>query len=374
MKKLTAPRLIVGSPNVYADILHITGFRAPDSVVVLQTAEARHLVVSRMEEGRARLVNPALMVWTPESLDLPVSRRRRLADWALAVMRRAGVRRVDVPATFPLGTARRLERAGVRLHIVDGPLVPEREIKRSDEVESIRTAQRACVAAMRAARAMIRAARMRRDGELHLHGRSLTSEDIRRAINRVLLDLDCVGGEPIVACGREAADPHAIGHGPLRAGEPIVIDIFPQHLGSGYWGDITRTVVKGRPSARLARLYRAVLAAQLHGLSLVRAGQRYATIHRAVGRVLEQHGFHNRNTEGLAEGFIHGTGHGVGLEIHEAPSLGRGEGVLRAGQVVTIEPGLYYRDIGGLRVEDTVLVTRAGFEFLATCPKTWVIP
>jgi Xaa-Pro aminopeptidase len=374
MKKLTAPRLIVGSPNVYADIVHMTGFRAPDPVVVVQTAAARHLVVSRMEEGRARAAHPGLTVWTPETLRLPAARRRRLSSWALALVRQTGVRRVDVPASFPLGTARRLERAGVRLHIVEGAFLPERELKRADEIASLRTAQRACVAAMRAAWVMIRAARVQRSGALRLHGRVLTSEDVRRTINRVLLERDCAGGEPIVACGPDAADPHCIGHGPLRAGQPIVIDIFPQHLPTGYWGDITRTVVKGRPSARLARLYRAVLAAQLHGLSRVRAGVRYAAVHGGVSRVLEQHGFRNRTTGGLAEGFIHGTGHGVGLEIHEAPGLGRGAGVLRAGQVVTVEPGLYYRDIGGLRVEDTVVVTRTGFEFLAPCPKTWIIP
>ncbi len=374
MKKLTAPRLIVGSTNVYADILHITGFKAPDPVVVLQTAEARHLVVSRMEEGRARAVTPALTVWTPESLGLPIVKRRRLAEWALALIRTLGVRRVDVPASFPLGVARRLARAGANLQIVDGAFVPARGIKRADEIASLRAAQRACVAAMGAARDLIRAARVAANGELRLRGRALTSDDVRRAINRVLLDFDCWGGEPIVACGPEAADPHCIGHGPLRAGQPIVIDIFPQHVATGYWGDLTRTVVKGRPPARLARLYRAVLAAQRQGLSLVRAGRRYAAVHGGVSRVLAQHGFRNRTTGGLAEGFIHGTGHGVGLEIHEAPALGRGEGVLRAGQVVTIEPGLYYRDIGGLRIEDTVVVTRTGFEFLATCPKTWVIP
>jgi Xaa-Pro aminopeptidase len=373
MKKLTAPRLIVGSPNVYADILHITGFKAPDPVVVLQTQTERHLAVSRMEEGRARAVNPGLTVWTPETLGLPAS-QRRLSDWALALVRRAAVRRVEVPATFPLGIARRLERAGVRLHVADGAFVPERACKRADEIAHLRTAQRACVAAMRAAWALLRDARVNRAGELRLCGRVLTAGDVRRAINRVLLDLDFAGGEPIVACGPASADPHCIGHGPLRAGQPIVIDIFPQHLTTGYWGDITRTVVKGRPPARLARLYRAVLGAQLHGLSLVRAGQRCATIHRGVSRVLEQHGFQNRSAAGLAEGFIHGTGHGVGLEIHEAPMLGRGEGVLRAGQVVTVEPGLYYRDIGGVRVEDTVVVTRTGFEFLATCPKTWILP
>jgi len=373
MEKLTAPKLMLGSPNVYADILHVTGFKAPDPVIVLQTRTACFLMVSRMEAGRARATNPALTVMTPEELKMPVSQRRRLSAWAVALLKHAGVKRADVPSAFPLGVARRLEGAGIRLRVVEGAFVPERAVKRADEIEHLRTAQRATVEAMGVARDVIRRAHIGRGGELRLGGAPLTAERVRRAINLALLERDCIGGEPIVACGAQAVDPHAVGHGPLRAGEPIVIDIFPQHVETGYWGDLTRTVVKGRPSPTVIRLYRAVLAAQARGLALVRAGRRCSAIHRAVSLVLERHGFASRTIEGVSEGFTHGTGHGVGLEIHEAPSLSRADGVLRAGHVVTVEPGLYYRDQGGMRIEDTVVVTRTGFEYLATCPKTLVI-
>lgn len=374
MEKLTEPQLMLGSPNVYADILHVTGFKASDPVVVLRTRESTFLAVSRMELGRARAVNPALNVKSPEDLGLAPRQRRRLAAWALALVRQAGVRRVAVPSVFPLGPARRLERAGVRLRVVQGPFIAEREIKTAKELAHLRVTQQAAVAAMRAAFQAIRDARVARGGELRLAGRVLTSESLRRTINRVLLDLDCAGGEPIVACGADGADPHCIGHGPLRAGQPTVIDIFPQHLETGYWGDITRTVVKGRPSPTVARMYRAVLAAQTRGLALVRAGRSAAGVHRAVARIMEQHGFRNAMSGGLPEGFIHGTGHGVGLEIHEGPSLSGAGGRLKAGQVVTVEPGLYYREHGGLRIEDTVVVTRGGCEVLAACPKTLAIP
>ena len=374
MEKLTAPRLMLGTPNVYADILHATGFQAPDPVVVLCTQKAVFLGVSRMELGRARAANPRLTVLAPEDLGLAAAQRRRLSAWALALVRRAGVRRVLVPAAFPVGAARRLERAGVRLRIVEGAFIAEREIKTPAELASLRAAQRATVTAMLAARSAIRRATVLRSGELRLGGRVLTSERVRQVINHVLLDLDCAGGEPIVACGADGADPHCIGHGPLRAGQPVVIDIFPRHQASGYWGDLTRTYVKGRPSATVVRMYRAVLEAQARGLSLVRAGRRGSAIHRAVARVLHAHGFRERTVQGLPEGFIHGTGHGVGLDIHEAPSLSRGGGPLKAGHVVTVEPGLYYRAHGGMRIEDTVVVTAAGCEVLATCPKSLVVP
>ena len=373
MKKLTAPKLMIGSPNVYADILYTTGFKAPDAVVVLQTRQACFLAVSRMEVGRARAANPALTVVTPEDLGVPAAQRRRLSAWAVALLRRAGAKRADVPASFPFGAARRIEGAGMRLRVAEGAFIPQRVIKRPDELDHLRAAQRATVAAMGTARELIRQAHVGRNGELRLSGAPLTAERVRRAINAALLERDCIGGEPIVACGAQGADPHGVGHGPLRAGEPIVIDIFPQHQETGYWGDLTRTVVKGQPSATVRRMYRAVLAAQAGALALVRAGRRVAAIHRAVSVILERQGFANRTVDGVPEGFIHGTGHGVGLEIHEAPSLARTDGVLRAGHVVTVEPGLYYREHGGMRIEDTVIVTRTGFEYLATCPKTLLV-
>jgi Xaa-Pro aminopeptidase len=116
-------------------------------------------------------------------------------------------------------------------------------------------------------------------------------------------------------------------------------------------------------------MYQAVKKAQTEALASLRAGVRVASIHQGVIDRFTAMGFETRLTDGVPEGFIHGTGHGVGLEIHEAPSLGLGEGVLRAGQVVTVEPGLYYTDVGGIRIEDTVVVTREGFDYLATCPK-----
>lgn len=374
MKKLTAPRLMLGIPNIYADILHVTGFKAPDPVLVLETRRERFLVVRPLELGRARAASPGLTVLAPSDLDLPKAKKGDLAACAVALLRRAGLRRVTVPAIFPVGPARQLEAAGVGVRVVEGSFVPERAVKRPDEIDKIRRVQDAAVASMRAAFERLRQATVARNGELRFGGAALSAEALRRYINRVLLDRDCAGGEPIVACGADGADPHCIGHGPLKAGEPIVIDIFPQHLESGYWGDITRTVVKRRPSFAVRRMYRAVLDAQTTALAAVRAGRSCAAVHRAAARTLVRHGFKNRTVDGLPEGYIHGTGHGVGLDIHEAPSLARTAGTLVAGQVVTVEPGLYYREHGGMRIEDTVVVTPDGCDILVPCPKSLVIP
>jgi Xaa-Pro aminopeptidase len=173
----------------------------------------------------------------------------------------------------------------------------------------------------------------------------------------------------IVAGGPQSADPHERGHGPLRAGQPIVIDIFPQHMETGYWGDITRTVVRGRAPAALRAMYRAVREAQEDALRAVRPGVSGATVHRGVVATFARRGFATGVVDGKQVGFFHGTGHGVGLQVHEAPSLALAHRRLPRGAVVTVEPGLYYPEIGGVRIEDTVVVTADGCEVLAACSK-----
>lgn len=371
MKKLTTPILLVGSPAELSDLRYITGFAAVDPVVALCTATATHLVVPSMELGRARRqARRGVRVLTPRDLPIRETQRCRVRFWALGLLRSLGLRRVLVPPAFPVGVARALERAGVRVAVADTLLFPSRAVKSRRELAALKNAQGAAAAAMRRALKLIAASRADRAGFLRCGGRRLKAEDVRRVIDGMLAEHGAVARETIVACGRDSADPHEQGAGPLRAGEPIVIDIFPQSRATGYWGDITRTVVKGKPSAKLARMYAAVKAAQESALAQLRGGVNGTTLYRNVVRVFDARGFHTVVGKGRAEGFTHSLGHGVGLDIHEVPSLGPVRARLRAGNVVTVEPGLYYRDTGGVRIEDTVLVTARGFRYLAKCPKT----
>jgi len=369
VKKLTVPRLLIGSAFESADILYATGFSAPDPVLLLDDHGRRTLVVSPLEYGRARRLARGCAVLTPADLPLAKPDRRRLSGWALGALRRAGIRRVQVAPTFPVGIVRRLEKSGIRVAVAEGQPYPRREVKSTVEVRHIRIAQRAAVAAMRTAIRLIRRARIAPDRRLVLDGRHLTAERVRHAIDLVLFRHDCLARETIVAGGRLSADPHERGAGPLRAGEPIVLDIFPQHRRTGYWGDLSRTVCRGPAPERLKTMYAAVRAAQAQAIRQIRAGASATVIHQSVEQSFRARGFATELRGGRICGFIHSTGHGVGLDIHEAPALRAGGQRLKRGHVVTFEPGLYYPDIGGVRIEDVVQVTARGCRCLAPLEK-----
>lgn len=368
MKKLETALLLAGIPETHADLRYACGFTAPDPVVFLAAPRRRILLVNEMEAGRARRTVRRAAVCTPSELSLNREQRRSLAGWIAGLLKRERIRRVRVDGQFPLGLARTLEAAGIRVDLAEGPVFPEREIKRPDERAALRAAQRAAVAAMRQAVALLRAAQPGRDGILRLEGRPLSADRLRAEVAKALLERGCEGSELIVAGGPQSADPHQTGRGLLRAHQPIVLDFFPRHQASGYWGDLTRTVVRGAAPPRLAAMYRAVKAAQAAVLAAVRPGASGADLHARAAQILKEHGFEDRTRHGAAEGFIHSTGHGVGLAIHERPRLSPTGSILKPGHVVTVEPGLYYRAIGGVRIEDTVEVTPTGCAPLAVCP------
>jgi Xaa-Pro aminopeptidase len=164
-------------------------------------------------------------------------------------------------------------------------------------------------------------------------------------------------------------DPHRVGSGPLRPNRAIILDVFPQSIETGYWADMTRTVVRGRASEGLRRMYRAVAEAQDAALATIRDGVDGKEAHQAVLGVFKEYGFKTGKIDGRMQGFFHGTGHGVGLEIHEPPRLNARGGPLRAGMAVTVEPGLYYTRWGGVRIEDLVVVTKTGCRNLTRFPR-----
>ena len=353
------------------DVRHATGLVAPDPFCLLALGSRLHLLVSALEASRARKSCPSAKIHTPADLfgdSIPT--RRALGDQVLKLVKTLGFRVVEAGPYFPLGIARALERGGVKVQLSQASAFPRRAVKSPREIAAIAKSQQAAVAALRAAVRSIRAAKISSTGILKCGGKSLTSECIKELVGQTLLRRNCSAEGTIVAVGPQGARPHDTGSGPLRAGVPIVIDIFPRDNDTGFWGDITRTVVRGRASEKVRKMHRDVLAAQKIALAMLRPGVESRAVQRAVETYFREAGHETRlSPPGKECGFIHSVGHGVGLDIHESPGLRNEPGRLRAGNVVTVEPGLYYPGLGGVRIEDTVVVTRTGHKVLASFPK-----
>lgn len=366
MKKLAPVHILISSTKNAANIRYLCGTEPPETAVLIQTGRRGTLIVSEMEYNRLRRsVNRGITVVHPEMIGS--TWKKGPADW---IKKSVAGKKISVGSDFPLGLAEKLRRAGFKLKISEEAVCPQREIKTADENSAIQQAQRAAVAAMNAAIKQIAAAKIGRDGILRCGKTVLTSEMVRATICHTLLDHDCIATETIVACGPRSADPHERGTGPLRAGQPIVLDIFPRSGTTGYWGDLTRTVCRGPAPAELKKMYNAVRAAHGFALKAVKDGAWTDDVHAAAAGELDRCGFKTGPINGIPQGFIHGTGHGVGLEIHEAPRVSSAvHKKLRAGNIITIEPGLYYSKLGGIRIEDTILVTKDGYQILAPCPK-----
>lgn len=231
-----------------------------------------------------------------------------------------------------------------------------------DKISAIEEAQRAAGAAMAEVLEYLRTSE------------APTSEEARLIIDSVLEKHGCESPEGrIVASGPQSAEPHEEGSGPISRGGPIVIDIYPRSKTTGYFADMTRTVCIGEPSAKLQKMYDATLAAQELGIKMVKPGVKCIEIQNAVEKLFMERGFvtSGKGKEfAFEEGFVHGVGHGVSTILHDAPHIGRNkEGELAEGDVITIEPGLYYKDVGGVRLEDMLLVTADGSRNLTRFPK-----
>ncbi|MCP4268457.1 MAG: aminopeptidase P family protein, partial [Candidatus Brocadiaceae bacterium] len=200
-------------------------------------------------------------------------------------------------------------------------------------------------------------------------GKAITAESIKKMISVELMKNGCTARHTIVSCHDQSCEPHNVGSGPLKANESIIFDIFPKDEETGYYADISRTVVKGKASPYLKNMYTAVESAQNLVFKFAKNGASGNNIHSKVVRHLKSLGYQTGKIKGKMRGFFHGTGHGIGLDIHETPRISRSKYTLMTGNVVTVEPGLYYPGIGGIRLEDTICITDDGCINLTKHPK-----
>jgi Xaa-Pro aminopeptidase len=371
---------LVHADSEDADQYYLSGFDAPDPFVTLYDGEVRLLFPRSLEYGRAVAESGAATV--ERLTDFGHARlvsehgRHEATDRALArFLDSHGVGSVAVPPRFPVRTADGLRGQDVSVRADRESVVTEiRATKTGTEIDHVRAAQRANQRAMSRAEKLLADASVDEEGQLRHDGEILTSERVSEEIEVTLLRHGCALDETIVACGRDAADPHDRGSGPLVAGEPIIVDIFPRSKATKYHADMTRTFLRGDPGDTLGEWYDLTARAKRAALDAVEPGVTGEAVHDAVCDVYEDAGLPTLRSDETAEtGFIHSTGHGVGLDVHELPRLGPGGDELRPGHVVTIEPGLYDPAVGGIRIEDIVVVTENGHENLTDYPENLVV-
>ena len=369
-------RLIIAASEQDSNLYYATRFLAPDSFIFLQTREKKLLLMSDLELDRAKAQATVDEVLSYSDYEAKAKGEfgaaPTLVQTLSVLLRERGLTRLLAPANFPLIYADNLRKAGFDLQPQADPYFPERLVKHPDEIEAITAAQRATETAVHDAIGLIAESRIK-DGLLYTaNGKQdvpLTSERIKQVINLKLMELGYVAQHTIVACGEQACDPHNEGAGPLRANQPIILDVFPRSSSTRYFADMTRTVVKGRASDGQKQLYDLVHQGQELAFGQIKAGADGQKIHEGIMKLFERAGRRTGLMNGRMQGFFHGTGHGVGLDIHEPPRISRNGARLERGHVVTVEPGLYYPDVGAVRLEDMVVVTDDGCINLTTFPK-----
>src|SRR3984893_13463443 len=321
----TPPSLIIAASESDSTLAYACRFLAPDPFVFLQVNGRKTLLMSDLEVDRARAqarVDEVLSLSEWEAKARQRWPQPRLTDTVSLLLEDYGVKAVEVPGDFPLELADRLRERGGTVPPRPSPFLPERVVKTAEEVAAIEETQRHTETALEAAIQVLRESVIRGD-EVIYRNRPLTSEDLKKTVNVSLMENDCIAEHTIIACGEQGVDPHNQGSGPIRPNQGIIFDIFPRSSRTRYYADMTRTVVKGKASDELRRLYDAVLVSHLRGTELIHAGAYGSAIHAEVNRTLESRGYKTGVVNGRNQGFFHGTGHGVGLRILPAPPISR---------------------------------------------------
>jgi Xaa-Pro aminopeptidase len=370
---------LLDDDSTNSDQRYVSGFDAPDPFLTLYTPDGTYLLVSGLEYGRATKESRADGVVRPaEYVDRSGIDTDSLASKArakAAFLDDHGVESVATPYRFPGGVADGLREHGVAIDADPTERIEgTRAVKTEEEVEHVRTAQAVNESAIAAAEELLRLAAVADDGTLRYEGETLTSERVKREIEVTLLREGCALDETIVACGSDAADPHDRGSGPLTAQEPIIVDIFPRSKATKYHADMTRTFSVGDPGDTVREWFDLTHDALEAALDAVEPGATGEAVHDAACDVYEGAGHPTLRSDPTTEtGFIHSTGHGVGLDVHEQPRVSPGGEELEPGHVITVEPGLYDPDVGGVRIENLVVVTEDGYENLTEYPVDLVL-
>ena len=374
MTETTKPTatILAGIPKTNYTLYHKIRFSVGDPTALIDihgsADDHRMFIVRDIEMQRARANAQADRVSCPADHAPPEGlsgdRETATAQAATQYLLSHGVSEITTDRTLPYVFAHHIQQAGLTIHYDDQLGVSERRAKDEQEIRWLTEAQQTTEEIMRIVCETIAGASADTNGQLHQHGEPITSESVRFIIDKYLLERDYFNPGSIVACGPQGADCHQYGTGPIFTEQPVIIDIFPQNRQTRYNGDCTRTVVHGRVSDDIQRMHTAVCEANSAGCAAVRAGVTGEQVHRATIQVIHENGYQTglpgpEDPDSFCS-MTHGTGHAVGLEVHEPPLLDFGGPELVVGDCLTIEPGLYCRALGGVRVEDMVITTENG--------------
>ncbi len=368
--------LIVGDTVRVPELRHEVPLAIPDPFVYAELGDRRVVAISSMEATRVEALGIGLEVRPTEEFGADEIRRsgvdvhRAALEQVVRVAQGLGIEAATVPRGFPLGIGDALRANGIALTVDQGLFDDRRRRKTEQELAGIRRAQRAAEAGVGVARHLIARAE-RVNGGLVLDGETLTCELLKARIQAAFLAHGALAEEMVVSHGQQTAVGHDMGAGAIAADDVVLLDLFPIDVESACYSDITRTLAVGDVPDEIREWHGLCLEALELGVAEIRPGVDGGAVHRLVSEFFAERGFPTQLTkaegEVLRDGFYHGLGHGVGLEVHESPSLGMLGEELVAGDVITIEPGLYRHGFGGVRVEDLLLVTDDGYERLTDC-------
>ncbi len=370
--------LIVADTIRSPELRHEVPLAVPDPFLYAEVSGKRSVVVSSLEAGRIRDLGTDLQVLTLEDAGLDGLLKRGLDSYAveqelhLNACRTLGLEGALTPSGFPVGQADYLRSQGIELTADQRFFDERRRVKTEHELAGIRRACRAVEAGIAVGVEMLRGA-SRANGVLTLDGQPLTCERIKLEVERAFGEHGSAAEEFIVSHGSQTAVGHDGGSGPIAADDVVLFDLFPRDRESACYSDFTRTFALGPPTGELAEYHRLAKEALDLAVAAVKPGVKGSDIHRLVCDFFHEHGhktqLHKEEGEALQDGFFHATGHGVGLEVHERPGVGRVESEsLVEGDVIALEPGLYRNGYGGVRLEDLILVTADGAEVLTSFP------
>ena len=341
-----------------ADMLYATRFYADDPFVWWEARGKSHVALSPLEIDRAKPIARVTQVhgigeFLPAKAKGPFA-----ANLILGIAAKYKLTSILVPEQFPAGLLEKLRSKGLKVRVSDQPFFPQRARKTGKEIAALEAALRVAETGLRRGIELLKASKPDRRGFLRWSKLPLTSERLRAEMDAAVLHAGGLPADTIVAGGLQGCDPHERGHGPLRANEAIVLDIFPRHAGYYYYGDLTRTVVRGRASDALRRQYATVREGKRWVMKKMRDGADGPALQKQLIDRFKAAGYPTEQRDGRWVGMFHGVGHGLGLDLHETPRFAAGR--LFAGLSITVEPGLYFPGVGGVRIEDVVIVGKTG--------------